>query len=234
MQMTCNVCGGSRFSDMNGRKNVRCAECSSLERSRVIALFLDKHKVVRPGARVMHLAPERGIAAKIREVPGVLYEAYDIDPNLYKFMRVEKLDLVDGAEKLPSNHYDLIIHSHVVEHVPCNITAVFYHLHRSLKDTGLHIFSLPIYGDSYDECLGKIPEAERVRRFGQNDHVRRFSPGDLQNTLGMIFQLTPAYDLGEQFSIETLDRHNIPTTVRKGFNSNSVFCMQKGDLKLKP
>jgi len=40
MQPECNVCGGRRFGDQRTRKDVRCLQCGSLERTRVLQLVL--------------------------------------------------------------------------------------------------------------------------------------------------------------------------------------------------
>ena len=135
-------------------------------------LFLEQMDLVRPGIRIMHLAPEAGMSRKLIDA-GAIYEAYDINPSLYRHCKVNYMDLLD-CERLPSRRYDLIIHSHVIEHVPCNITAVLFHLHRALKDCGTHIFAIPIHGGSYVEDLGPMGEEERMRRFNQSDHVRKF------------------------------------------------------------
>ena len=226
----CNLCGGTDFIDMNGRPKVRCRTCGSVERTRIMQLFLGKFKLVRPGIRVMHLAPELGMSRRLIEA-GVIYDAYDLQPDLYRHTNVNKLDLAE-CEALPSRRYDLIIHSHVMEHVPCNVTAVLYHLHRALKDDGTHLFAVPIYVGAYREDLGQLDRAERVRRFHQIDHVRRFGRDDILKTIGMVFRIEPRYDLVEHFSAEQLRNVNIPEALWYGYDSSSIFCLKKCDLKL--
>lgn len=228
----CNVCGGDRFADMGTRRNVRCVACGSLERTRVMQLMLDKHQLVKPGMRIMHIAPERGIYERIRQTPDLRYEVYDLFPDLYRFAKVERLDLATECESIPSSTYDLIIHSHVMEHIPCDVSAVFFHLQRGLRESGKHVFCVPILAGHWDSCFGGIEDSDRVRRFGQADHVRRFGLADLQQTLGMLFPFSADYDLGHEFSQETLDKYNIPEAARRGYSSSSVFVMGKRDFKL--
>lgn len=232
VQLVCNLCGCHEFVDMGARKAVRCAECGSLERTRVMKLMLDEYGLIQPGHRVMHIAPEKGLYEYIRSIPGVQYEVYDLDPRGYSFAEVQQMDLVTDSEKLPSGAYDLIIHSHVMEHVPCDSSAVFYHLHRALKETGYQVFCVPILSGHWDCCLGGIGDSERVQRFGQKDHVRRFGGADLHRTLGMLFPLPEVYDLTETFSGEDLDRFNIPAAAREGYSSSSVLAMGKWQFKL--
>jgi predicted SAM-dependent methyltransferase len=233
MERMCNVCGGSEFGDQGSRKGVRCLQCGSLERTRVMQLMLFEPPLVAPGARVLHLAPEVGIANNIKKLVGAGYEAYDLFPEKFRKLDVRKMDLVTDAETLPSNHYDLVLHSHVLEHLPCDVTSVLFHLHRSLRPTGFHVFSVPLRGGYYEADLGKLTPEERLRRFGQNDHVRMFGVRDIGVTLGMVFRLPAEYDLEARFPADRLEKYNIPANVRKGFNSSSIFVMRKDDIRLR-
>ena len=232
MRVTCNVCGGERFADMNGRAKARCESCNSLERTRVLKLFLDAPGTVKPGHRILHLAPERGIYESLSKVSGVDYQLADLHPEGYAFAPVKRFDVALEVEGLPSRHYDVVIHSHVMEHVPCNVTAALFHLHRALADGGTHLFSVPFTGEAYECDLGRISDSERVHRFGQSDHYRHFGVGDVHRTLGMVFRLPQRYELTDYFPVEVLDRHNIPAAARSGFTSHAVFCLKKNDLKL--
>lgn len=232
--MLCNVCGNDQFIEMNGRSAVRCTSCSSFERTRVIKLLLDKHGLPKKGMRVLHLAPELGLARYIRGVVGEEnYDARDIDLERYQSVKVTYFDLVKDVHTLPSGHFDLIIHSHVMEHLPCNVTAVLYHLHRALSDSGTHVFAFPILDGYYEESLFPLSDGERHQRFGQFDHVRRFGSRDLQQSLGMLFRLPETYDLTALFSKDTLIQANVPEVAWRGYNVHSVFALQKGDLLLR-
>jgi hypothetical protein len=232
MRVTCNLCGGDRFAEMSGRPRVRCERCGSLERTRVLKLMLDKWCELRPGSRILHIAPERGIYQSIAGVAGVNYEPVDLHPEAYSFGPVRRFDVALEVESLPSKHYDIVIHSHVMEHVPCNVTAALFHLHRSLTDGGIHLFSIPIMGGAYECDLGRLSDPERTRRFGQSDHYRRFGAADIHSTLGMVFRLPQRYELTDHFPIDLLDACSIPSSARGGFTSHSVFCLKKSDLKL--
>ena len=43
--MRCNICGGAEFLDMNVRKGVRCGQCGSLERTRLLWLYLERLEI---------------------------------------------------------------------------------------------------------------------------------------------------------------------------------------------
>jgi phosphoglycolate phosphatase len=185
--------------------------------------------------RVLHFAPEEGLAKYLRDVVGAEnYHARDIDVRRYQTIGVKQFDLIREAAALPDAHYDLIIHNHVMEHLPCNVTAILYHLHRALKPGGRHVFSVPILPGRYDETFSDIPEPERVKRFGQFDHVRRFGRDDIHQSLGMLFRIPQDYDISRTFSVADLEAANIPAEAWNGFTSHTVFCLKKDDLLLAP
>lgn len=233
--IACNVCGSPRFKDFNGRTNVMCVDCYSVERTRCLQLVLFERDLVRPGARVLHLAPELGIARNILAVRDVIYEPCDFDPQRYHYrdLNVARLDLTIDAERLPSASYDLVIHNHVMEHIPCNITAVLFHLHRALKPSGAHVFSIPIMSGHYAEDLSNLPGQQRTERFGQDDHVRRIGREDIHMTLGKVFRLPNDHDLERDFGAEVLTRANIPPFAWKGLTSHTIFTFGKDDMLLR-
>ncbi|WP_223730407.1 methyltransferase domain-containing protein [Ensifer adhaerens] len=107
-------------------------------------MILDESGILKKGTRVLHFAPEGGLATYIKGIVGdECYDARDIDIERYQHVKVSYFDLVEACHTLPTNAFDLIIHNHVMEHLPCNVTAVLYHLHRALSDEGLHVFSIP-------------------------------------------------------------------------------------------
>lgn len=233
MTITCNICGGSNFAEFRGRIASRCADCGSLERTRILKLVLDEYGMPRSGMRILHLAPERSLAKLFSDVAGEGYDPTDLDPSRYKFAQPRRLDLVAEAANLPSKTYDLVIHSHVLEHLPCNITAVLFHLHRALKDDGLHLCGVPIGTEAnYAENLGPMDARTATRRFGQHDHVRRFGALDLQRTLGMVFRIPEHYDIETRFGAETLQRHGIPERNWRSWTGSSHLELRKSDLKL--
>lgn len=228
----CNVCGSPTLFQQ--RKQAICTSCRSDARTRLLWLMLTSRDLLRYGIRVLHLAPERAIAGRLATLIGDGYEPADFDPTGFPDVPgIRKLDLTTEAETLPSGRYDIIIHSHVMEHVRCNVTAVLFHLHRALTSSGKQLCSIPITRDSfYAEDLSPGLGAEAAARFGQADHVRRFGAADVQLTLGMIFRLPPSYDLQEQFSAETLDRYGIHAAMRTGWSPSSVLMLEKADLLL--
>lgn len=232
--MICNICGGGDFIPRRDRGPVQCAGCGSNERARLLWLMLQQHDLLRPGLRMLHIAPERAFADRLRAILGEGYDPVDIDPAAFPDIAgIRRLDLTEAAE-LPSDAYDIIFHSHVMEHVPCNVTAVLFHLHRALRPGGRHICCIPFERRAhYAEDLGPIPPEAALVRFGQEDHVRRFGSEDAARTLGMIFRLPADYDLTAVLDPTLLAEHNIPERLWRGWSPNSVLALAKDDLLLR-
>lgn len=231
--MQCNICGNDTFGPQANRPNARCQKCGSLERTRALKLHLDRLGLPRKGDRILHFAPEMMIAKFLKERAGDGYEPVDLYPNLFKGLDVRKFDLCADAEALVPNTYDCIIHSHVLEHIPCNWTMVLLFLHRALRPGGHHIMCFPILGGSYEESLAPMTGADAVKRFGQDDHVRRFAAADLSRTLGMVFRGNLAdHKLSSHFDAPTLNAVNIPANMSTTLNSSTVFVFGKYDARV--
>ena len=229
--MHCNICGGTAFSDMPGRPSARCVSCGGLERARVAALHIRHRLALKPGARILHFAPERGLAAILRGIGGNNYRACDIDPSKYPGQNVERFDLCQDVFGLPPGHYDLILHNHVLEHIECNYTMVLLRLARALSPTGTMLFSLPITDDMFrDELMAGALE-EKAARFGPMIHVRQFGRAFLQQTLGMIFHLPERYDLAAEFGAARLRDANIPERHWRKYTGASVMTVTRANLR---
>lgn len=233
MVKKCNICGSENFREFNGREDAVCTRCGSFERTRLFWLHLSSHDI-KHDARILHLAPERCIydLLKGRVAPGN-YIVADIEPRNYNFAPdTVKIDL-QQLDYFPSNEFDYILHNHVLEHVPCNYTYTLFHLHRMLKPGGLHLFSVPFMRGKFDETYQDIGDEARIKRFGQNDHVRRFGADDVPQHLGKVIRLPEVYDAEGDFNAEILDSANVPRAFWKGYNGSTVLSLSKEDYLLR-
>lgn len=229
--MKCNICGGEEFVDMNQRVAVRCRSCGSLERTRLFYLYIEKLQI-QAGAKILHIAPEKGLYDKIKSIPDVDYHVADIDPERYSFASECKHIDLTAMEDWPASTYDYIFHIHVIEHIPCTLAYPIFHLHRMLKPNGVHMCIIPFLSGHYDESLADIGDDERSRRFGQYDHVRRLGREDVGSHLGKILNLPDAFDATQDFTIEQLESANIPNNHWKGFHIGTVLQLTKNDYRL--
>ncbi len=232
--MQCNICGSEEFANMGARPNVRCAKCNSLERTRIQQLYIDRFAPVKKDTKILHVAPDKGLAKRLYEIAGDNCTFTDLQPeNFQSVPGIRKLDLCNDLPAMASDQFDLILHSHVLEHVPCNYTYVLYHLHRLLKPSGKIIYCIPIMGGYFDSGFDpKLTDEERIRRFGQNDHVMRMGSEDLQMTLGKVYELDEEYDLTKWFSVEELQQANVPKSAWHCYSPSSVMVANKEDYLL--
>jgi SAM-dependent methyltransferase len=169
-RLECPVCGG-RFRRMRhgrGRRDVQCPRCGSYERVRALWLFLREETDLAEGShRVLHFAPEPGIAAAISALPGVDYVSADIAPGV----AMEVVDITAIPPALGS--FDIVICSHVLEHVPEDGRAMG-EVFRVLRPGGAAYFMQPVdfeRAETYEDA-SIVDPAERRRAFNQHNHVR--------------------------------------------------------------
>jgi SAM-dependent methyltransferase len=171
----CPICGG-RFRKFlkkhaasgTPRPGARCARCGSLERHRLLWLYLrDGTDLLARPARLLHFAPEPGIAEKLQALPGCDYLSADLDaPPAMVCMDVQDIPADDGS-------FDAVICNHVLEHVPDDRRAM-REIRRVLKPGGWAIIGVPLQrkrATSFEDPAITSPE-EREQVYGQFDHVR--------------------------------------------------------------
>lgn len=152
------------------RPDARCPVCFSFERHRLVWSFLKANDLLRrPRLRILHIAPEKVLESKFREVAGLEYLTADLlDPRANV-----KMDITDI--QLPDHSFDLILCSHVLEHVDDDRKAL-RELERVLAPGGLALLMIPVTAQqTYEDPSVTCPE-ERRRLFGQVDHVRCYGP----------------------------------------------------------
>jgi len=152
------------------RETARCIHCGALERHRFVWLYFEKMTQLLDGRpkRVLHVAPERCFEARLRKCIG---EGY-ITADLSSPSAMVNMDITDI--KYPDSYFDVVYCSHVLEHVLDDRKAM-RECSRVLKHDGWALLLVPITADQTFEPPIVDP-LERLRVFGQKDHVRRYGP----------------------------------------------------------
>jgi SAM-dependent methyltransferase len=167
------VVGGMR------REDDRCPVCHGCDRTRMMMLYLEREGLVGRGpAAVLHVAPDYGLYLWLSRQPGVAYTGTDLDATRYRHVgNMRSADLT--ALPFPDASFDVVVCSHVLEHVPDDAKAM-RELLRILKPSGraLLLTPLAVDGGGTDEDPSVAEPAERDRRFGQWDHVRIYGRDD--------------------------------------------------------
>lgn len=161
------------------RIDARCPSCGSLERHRLLILAI-KSNDIGPisglsGMTMLHFAPEPVLmdffSARVGQYTTADLYREDVDKNL----DIEKIDY-------PDNSFDLVLASHVLEHV--NDVKASHEIARILKPNGVLLAMVPII-DGWERTYENAQittESDRVKHFGQSDHVR-FYGGDFSERI---------------------------------------------------
>jgi len=156
------------------RPHVLCPFCGSRERARMTWLFLKERKLLRPGLRILHVAPESCLRERLQAIQNVEYIAGDKHEPGYTYPN-GTIDLDITKIQFPADRFDLILCSHVLEHVPDDVAAM-RELHRVLAPGGTAILMVPVEMRNAvtEEDLSITDPKERLRLYGQFDHVRLY------------------------------------------------------------
>lgn len=168
----CPVCGRSsrRFHKFGvpSRKDARCVHCGALERHRFLWLYLMNKTDLFDGRskKMLHVAPEECFESRFKKLLGGNY----LSADLLDHRVMVKMDITNI--KYPDQSFDIIYCSHVLEHVQDDKKAIreFY---RVLKENGWAIFIVPITAEVTFEDPSIVEPQERLKAFGQGDHVRK-------------------------------------------------------------
>ena len=149
-----------------------CPSCGSTDRERHLWLYVAFSGLLeRAGEmRILHIAPEAAIEARIRRLEPLEYVAGDRSPRAtgHLALNLEALDL-------PSGHFDLVICNHVLDRVE-SAHAVLTQLQRVLKPGG-HLIAQTPYSPVLKRTfeLTKRPSPQfAARYFGEAAHQRFF------------------------------------------------------------
>ncbi len=160
--------GGAGFAGL--RRNARCPRCGSLERHRLLWLFLqERTNLFRDRLKVLSVAPEFLVQKLLLTLPNLEYLSVDLDSPL----ALERMDITDM--RFADGEFDVILCNHVLEHIPDDRRAM-RELHRVLKPGGWAIVQTPVHEDrekTIEDPSVTAPQ-ERARLFGQVDHVRAY------------------------------------------------------------
>jgi SAM-dependent methyltransferase len=202
----------------NGRANAQCPGCGSLERHRILWLFLLREIDILKGSRsVLHMAPEPALVPLLRR-PNISYVSGDLEPGqAMEVMDVTSLPQADGV-------FDVVICNHVLEHIPDDRRAMC-ELRRVLKPGGFAIMQHPIdmsRAETYEDRDITTPQ-ERLREFGQADHMRLYGRDFGDRLAAAGFEVTIRRYLDELDPAERV-RYALGDSADDGMRRADVYC----------
>lgn len=150
------------------RENALSPGTLSLERHRQMWLFLQNEtEFFIKAQKVLHIAPEQEFLRKFKKMKNLDYTSAD----LYSPIVDVKADILDLP--FPDESYDVVFCNHVLEHIE-NDAKAMSELYRVMKKGGWGIFQVPMKNslEKTYEDFSITDKKERMKHFGQYDHVR--------------------------------------------------------------
>lgn len=198
----CPICNSAlrKFVKLSNGEQL-CPACGSLGRTRRLYLLVKDGLAQK---KVLDFSPSRALYRLLKKRKDLDYTATDYSNE---FLSDKKMDITRIEE--PSNRFDLVFCYHVLEHVPDDAAALS-ELYRVLKPGGQCLVQTPFReGDIYEDASVVTPE-ERLKHFGQQDHVRVYSVDGLK---------------------ERLERQGFDVEVKR-FESDDVLGLEDGEIVL--
>lgn len=154
-----------------------CPRCDAFDRERLTAIYLeeifrtfDRNRTYR----LLEFAPGDALRRKLKRYPFIAYRSADLSRKTVD----ERVDLTNMVT-YPDRSLDIILCSHVLEHVPEDRQAM-REIGRVLRPDGFAIILVPlVIGlDETHEDPDLNTEALRWKYFGMGDHVRQYGKRD--------------------------------------------------------
>lgn len=170
-------CCGHRFRAFAphpyGRKREHpgiCPTCEAFERHRALLLYLrDRTSVLSDQVELLDCAPTPALMRHLVGRPNIRCVSVDLESPLAAL----KADLMKLP--FPSQSFDVVLCSHVLEHVADDRRAM-RELARVLRPRGFAAIIVPFHGglsETLEDPSVTTPE-QRLNTYGQADHVRLY------------------------------------------------------------
>ncbi len=153
-----------------GLDNRLCPSCLSLERHRLIWLYLkEKTEFFTDELNVLHIAPEQPFYRRFEKLEKLNYITADLESPIAKV----KMDIKEMP--FEDNSFDVLLCNHVLEHIDNELKAT-KEIYRVLKPGGWAILQVPLdfnLETTYEDLSITDPK-EREKHFGRHDHIRLY------------------------------------------------------------
>ena len=217
------------------RLSATCPNCGSIDRERLIYLYLKNKKGdwFSKNLKVLHIAPEGNLQKVLMAKSNIDYLSADLNSSL----ATVKMDITNIQYQ--NNSFDVIICNHVLEHIPDDRKAMA-ELYRVLKPGGWAILQVPIslsLNQTYEDPMVTSPE-EREKVFGQSDHVRIYAKDYKDRLEGVGFSVE-VYSFVKEFGESAIRKYGLSKDENIYIcskpvldkNSNMASCSERGLVK---
>lgn len=181
------------------RADAKCIRCGALERHRLVWLYFERMTDLFDGRAksILHIAPERTFQILLKRHSGSKY----LSADLYDARAMVKMDIT--RVDYPKETFDVIYCSHVLEHVSDDRQAI-HEFYRVLQPDGWAVLMVPITADKTFEDSSIVDPCDRLKLFGQEDHVRRYGLDFMERLREVGFKVkvtTPSDFLAEEETV---------------------------------
>lgn len=116
---------------------------------------------------MLHFAPERVLRERLARIRDVMYVGVDLSP-------ISDVQTDITALPFKSGEFECVICSHVLEHVEDD-RAALREIRRVMRPGGMALIVVPMHPTrpTHEDPTVTSPQ-ERLRLFGQSDHVRAY------------------------------------------------------------
>lgn len=167
------------------KKNVKCPQCGSTDRIRLLYLFFElRTGIYRKKTRILHISPNMQLARELQKHQNIDYVCGALHPEKFRSLNAVEVDVT--KMKWSDAGFDVVICNHVLEHVPDD-TAAMREIYRVLKPDGFAILQVPIALNLEKtlEDRSIVGRKQRKIAYGQTDHLRLYGL-DYFDKLGKI------------------------------------------------
>lgn len=204
-QVACPICEATYrkflpYGRKPPRENALCPNCLSLERHRLLWIYLKKQTTFfTVQLKFLHIAPEHCFIHLFEKMDNLDYVTADLESPLARI----KMDI----HQIPfeENTFDVVMCNHVMEHVEDDIHAM-KEIFRVLKEKGWAIMQVPFMGKNLEDTFEDpsiLDPSEREKIYGQRDHVRIYGQ-DYPERLRKA-----GFHVEEDHFVRTLDKKEI-------------------------
>jgi len=204
----CTVCG-KKFRKFlpygnKGASNRLCPNCLSLERHRLLWLYLQQETpLFTQKLSMLHIAPEQPFIKRLKKLKNLEYTTADLESPIADV----KMDI--RSMPFNNNSFDVLMCNHVLEHIDDDIKAM-NEIYRVLKPGGFAILQVPIdrnRNKTFEDAT-ITDRASREKIFGQYDHVRVYGLDYAQRLQSVGFKVDENWFV-KNFSPQEIDFYRL-------------------------
>ncbi|WP_298432764.1 class I SAM-dependent methyltransferase [Geobacter sp.] len=197
-------------------ENEVCPVCFSLGQHRHLFYYINElsaeYTCEASDVKLLHFAPEQFMKDFFLSNKNIHY--YDCDLFRRDTLYIENITKLSFQD----NFFDIIICSHVLEHIIDDITAM-RELLRVLKPNGVAFLMVPCNVDNTIEDPQVNTAQRRLAAYKQTDHVREYSSDDFINRLSKV---------GFTVNTSCVDRINTNIVNKLRLRDSIFICRKNG------